>query len=429
MKFIWYWTDIFVFFMVLMLIFGVFRIRQLPNLRTRLWQVFSRGRYWVGLLIVAWFGIIGVVDSIHFENLRDHQEVRSVLDMILSPRDKQVEITYSAPFALYAYNKEVNKKPDGTIVETYPRLQFAGQDLQNPKTKWADILFRFALGVALGSLLALGIYFLGKKGIESAVPPSARKAFWITLVLILSLTAAMFALMFEYHILGTNKVGQDVLYIALKSIRTGWVIGTVTTLVTLPFALFFGMWAGYFRGVVDDLIQYVYTTLSSVPAVLLIAAAVLSFQVKMEQAPELRLLALCIILGVTSWTDLCRLLRGETLKLREADFVQAAITLGATHFQILRRHIMPNLMHIVVITLVLNFSGLVLAEAVLSFVGVGVDPSMFSFGNMINAARLEMAREPLVWWPLMGAFILMFSMVFSANIAAEAIQEALNPRS
>ena len=85
-------------------------------------------------------------------------------------------------------------------------------------------------------------------------------------------------------------------------------------------------------------------------------------------------------------------------------------------------------MHIVLIATVMDFSGLVLAEAVLSYVGVGVDPSMISFGTMINAARLEMAREPMVWWALLSAFSFMFALVLSANLFADAVQDAFNPR-
>jgi peptide/nickel transport system permease protein len=185
-------------------------------------------------------------------------------------------------------------------------------------------------------------------------------------------------------------------------------------------------------------IQYLYTTLSSIPGVLLIAAAVLMMQVYIETRPELfdtiaaradlRLLFLCIILGVTSWTGLCRLLRGETLKLREMEYIQAAHAFGVSHWRIISRHILPNVMHIVLITTVMDFSGLVLAEAVLSYVGVGVDPSTISFGTMINAARMEMAREPVVWWALFAAFSFMFALVLSANLFADAVQNAFDPR-
>jgi len=100
---------------------------------------------------------------------------------------------------------------------------------------------------------------------------------------------------------------------------------------------------------------------------------------------DLRLVFLCLILGMTSWTGLCRLLRGETLKLREMEYIQAARAFGVSSLRILTRHILPNVMHIILISLVMDFSGLVLAEAVLSYVGVGVDPSTISFGTMINA--------------------------------------------
>jgi peptide/nickel transport system permease protein len=139
-------------------------------------------------------------------------------------------------------------------------------------------------------------------------------------------------------------------------------------------------------------------------------------------------LFLCIILGVTNWTSLCRLLRGETLKLCEMEYIQAAHAFGVSHWRIMTRHILPNVMHIVLITVVLSFSGLVLAEAVLSYVGVGVDPSMISFGTMINGARLEMAREPVVWWSLLAAFLFMFLLVLAANLFADAVRDAFDPR-
>ena len=131
---------------------------------------------------------------------------------------------------------------------------------------------------------------------------------------------------------------------------------------------------------------------------------------------------------MTSWTGLCRLLRGETLKLRELDFVHAAQAFGVGPWRIMLRHVLPNVIHIVIITTVLGFSGLVLAEAVLSYVGVGVDPAMNSFGTMINSARLEMAREPIVWWSLAAAFVFMFVLVLSANLFADAVRDALDPR-
>ncbi len=143
---------------------------------------------------------------------------------------------------------------------------------------------------------------------------------------------------------------------------------------------------------------------------------------------DMRLLFLCMILGVTSWTGLCRLLRAETLKLREMEYVQAAQALGVTRTMILFRHILPNVMHIVLISVVLDFSALVLAEAVLSYINIGVDPTTYSWGNMINGARLEMARDPLVWWSLTASFVFMFSLVLAANLFADTVRNAFDPR-
>jgi len=245
-------------------------------------------------------------------------------------------------------------------------------------------------------------------------------------------------LSYHYHVLGTDKVGGDVLYQSLKSIRTGVLIGILTTLIMLPVAVILGVSAGLFGGWVDDVIQYLYTTLSSIPGVLLIAAGVLSMQVMMDNNPtwfettlersDLRLLFLILILGITSWTGLCRLIRAETLKISQVEFVTAAKAFGVGKLTIIRRHIIPNLMHIILISVVLDFSGLVLAEAVLSYVGVGVDPTMHSWGNMINQARLEMAREPMVWWSLFSAFVFMFVLVLAANLLSDRVQKVLDPR-
>jgi peptide/nickel transport system permease protein len=261
---------------------------------------------------------------------------------------------------------------------------------------------------------------------------------YVTMTLLITLFTWFYMLSFDYHVLGTDKVGGDVLYQSLKSIRTGVLIGILTTLIMLPVAILLGVSAGLFRGWVDDVIQYLYTTLSSIPGVLLIAAGVLSMQVMMNNNPtwfestlersDLRLLFLILILGITSWTGLCRLLRAETLKISQMEFVTAAKAFGVSKLTIIKRHIIPNLMHIILISVVLDFSGLVLAEAVLSYVGVGVDPTMHSWGNMINQARLEMARDPMVWWSLFSAFVFMFILVLAANLLSDRVQTVLDPR-
>ncbi len=223
------------------------------------------------------------------------------------------------------------------------------------------------------------------------------------------------------HLLGTDKVGNDVFFRALKGVRTGMVIGGMTVLIAIPFALLFGVLAGYFGGWVDDVIQYLYTTLASIPGILLIVAFLMIFK-------QRSLWQICLVLGITSWTGLCRLVRAETLKLRELEYVQAAVALGISRAKILLRHVVPNLLHLVTISAVLQFSGLVLAEAVLAYVGVGVGTDTGSWGNMINTARLELSRDPLVWWNILAAFVLMMGLVLPANLFGDALRDALDPR-
>ncbi|MGB5606801.1 MAG: ABC transporter permease, partial [Gammaproteobacteria bacterium] len=381
-------------------------------------------------------------------------EVLSALDYFVEPLRIQEEKTYSAPFATHLYARETIQHADGTQTRDYPRLEFGGRHLDEKGAGLRDDIIRRSVTALAGTLLAgtvlmllicwrlarrnsqtWSVVFTAVIARRTAIP---WLVIWATCTILLLLFFSAINLAGDYHIFGTDKVGQDVFYQSLKSIRTGLVIGTLTTLVMLPFAVLMGILAGYARGWIDDVIQYVYTTLNSIPHVLLIAAAILMLQVYIANHPDqfettveradIRLLFLCIILGITSWTGLCRLLRGEALKLRESEYIQAAVSFGVSHAKIITRHILPNVMHIVLITVVLDFSGLVLAEAVLSYVGVGVDPTMNSWGNMINRARLEMAREPMVWWSLLSAFVFMFILVLAANLFSDAVRDAFDPR-
>ena len=298
-------------------------------------------------------------------------EPLSILDRVFTKTREGAEKTFSSPLANTLYVKEIIELPDGSTARDYPSLKRPGT-----------------------------------------------------------------------HLLGTDKVGGDVFFAAIKGVRTGIVIGAGTTVVMIPFAILFGVLAGYYGKLVDDIIQYTYTTLSSIPGVLLIVAFMLIFGTEGYQGGLVtdkdlfmsifvlneRLFWLCVIMGITSWTDLCRLIRGETLKLRELEYVQAGKAFGSGGLAIIWRHIVPNVTHLVLITMVLQFSGLVLAEAILSYIGIGVGAETGSWGNMINNARLELSREPSVWWSLAGAFVFMFCLVLPANIFADAVRDALDPK-
>jgi len=460
-------TDALLWLLVAAVAAYIVHVRRSPHLLVP-WRRVTRSASGMSALIVFLVFIgIGLLDSIHFRPALETEDEKgatvyaveaiSVLDAIASPLRAHRERTYSAPLATRAYAKETIEitEPGGRTrqVREFPRLIWGGAHLESEDDAAADISVRAVAGLA-GALVAWCAFAwtlttwraraAGRTLKEEwrAIWRAETETPWWSILLtsgaLLAVACVTLALCTHYHVLGTEKVGQDVLYLVLKSIRTGLVIGTVTTLVLLPFAITLGIMAGYFRGWVDDIVQYIYTTVSSIPSVLLIAAAVLLMQVYIDQHPELfpttaqradlRLLFLCIILGLTSWTGLARLLRGEALKLRELEYIQAAQAFGVRDRQVIARHILPNVMHIVLISLVMEFSGLVLAEAVLSYVGVGVDPTMISFGTMINAARLEMSREPIVWWILAAAFVFMFALVLSANLFADAVRDAFDPR-
>ena len=458
------WSDILIWLLVAAGIgVGVLVAKTPPLLAA--WRRVGANR--VGMAsatVLLAFIAIGLLDSLHFRLLLDGKpgqkasyaiEVLSVLDVLAAPLRLRNEKTYSEPFATRLYAKETIDLPGGETMRVYPRLKHGGRHLGEREGDVAAdagvTAFRVGMLTVLGWLaLVAGAAAVVARGDTVAVDASGWQKIWrgetvfawnavlLTLGLMLLVAVPLFWLAGQYHVFGTDKVGQDVLYQVLKSVRTGLIIGLVTTLVMLPMAVLLGIVAGYFRGWIDDVIQYIYTVLNSIPGVLLIAAAVLMMQVVIDTHPQwfstaaeradLRLLALCFILGITSWTGLCRLLRGETLKLRELEYIQAAQAFGVSSWRIVVRHILPNLMHIVIIALVMDFSGLVLAEAVLSYVGIGVDPTMISFGTMINSARMELGREPVVWWSLAAAFSTMFILVLAANLFADAVRDAFDPR-
>ena len=221
------------------------------------------------------------------------------------------------------------------------------------------------------------------------------------------------------HLLGTDQTGTDVLYATFKAVRTGLIIGALPIMITVPLAIFFGVSAGFFGGWVDDAIMYLYSTMASIPGILLMACFMILFGKGVPQ--------LVVVMGITGWVGLCRLLRGETLKLREREYVQASTALGVSKFRILTKHIVPNLMHLVLITVVLSFSGRVLSEVMLSYIGIGVGADTMSWGTMINGARSELGREPIVWWTLAAAFLAMLGLVLPANLFADALRDALDP--
>ncbi len=422
-------------------------------------QIRARSSAMVCMGICLLYAAVALLDSVHYQERArspagearrtEHgepvyrTEVLTLLDALCSGLRAHTEKTFSAPFATHQFTRETIELPGGKKVRDYPRLRYGGAHLADPAEKGRQIRGLVVHGLVVGSgigagllALSIGLFWIrrrprGGEELRGVLRSGCGVgAFLAATAMVISVVAVLSG---EYHVLGTDQVGQDVLYRALKGCRVGLIVGTLTTLIATPLAILFGILAGYLGGRVDDLIQYLYTTLDSIPSILLIAAAMLIVTTRIGAsqaavASDTRLLWLCVVLGVGSWTGLCRLLRAETLKVRENEYVEAAEAFGVDRFRIMARHILPNVMHIVLISTILRFSGLVLAEAVLAYVGIGVDPSMESWGNMINAARMDISRDPVVWWNLLGAFLFMFGLVLPANIFGDAVRDALDPR-
>jgi len=456
-------TDLFLFALFAAGLVYLRHVSRTPQLLANWRLALQRPAAGVAAVILGFFLLVALADSLHFRRSGPPHpasgaptwsvETRSVLDAVLEPVASRQERSYSRPLAWLGFRKETFER-DGRPVRDFPRLKFGGAHLSDPQSQWAgDAALRAAAGflyAALGfALLALavvaGLARSAGEPLGAALARAARggtrypvRAMLLTAGLLLLAIGVIASLSTGYHVLGTDRVGASVLVAAVKSVRTALVIGALTTLVVLPLAVALGVTAGYFRGWIDEAIQYLYTLLASIPDVLLIAAAVLLLQVKIDANPALfetaleradaRLFFLCLILGITSFTGLCRLVRGETMKLRELEYIQAAHAFGVRAVAILARHILPNVAPIVLISTVMQFSGFVLAEAVLSYVGVGVDPKTASFGVMINTARLELAATPVIWWTLAAAFVFMFLIVLSANLFADAVRDAFDPR-
>ncbi len=219
------------------------------------------------------------------------------------------------------------------------------------------------------------------------------------------------------HLLGTDLLGRDVFYVTLKGVRKALLLGGITTLLVIPIALLFGVSAGFWGGRIDDIVLFIMQTLATIPGLLLLIAIIMAL--------GRGTLQVCLALAVTSWVGFCRLSRAETLKLREMDYVEAARALGVSNMKIVWRHIIPNLGHIIIISFTLFFCTRILSETALAYLGIGIDGS---WGQMIDQARNELSRDPIIWWNLAGAASALLILILAVNLIGDAARDVMDPR-
>lgn len=218
---------------------------------------------------------------------------------------------------------------------------------------------------------------------------------------------------------GTDLFGRDVLQRAIQGTRIAFAIGFISSMIAIPIGVFLGALAGYFGSWIDDFVVWFYTTVDSIPAILLIVS--LSYVLGQGITNAF------IAIGLTSWVRLCRLVRGEFLKHKNREYAIAARAIGVSHLGRIFKHILPNVYPLILINFSLSFVFAIKSEVILSFLGLGVEVGTPSWGVMIDDAKQELSRG--VWWPLAAATIFMFGLVLSLNLFNDSLREALDPKS
>lgn len=289
-----------------------------------------------------------------------------------------------------------------------------------PRTLWRDAWARLRRNrLALVCLAVVGAYVLA--ALLSFTPPVQRAA------------AEMRYDSYELPSwrsvglwLGADHLGRSVLWRLVYGTRIALAVAISACLISIFVGTSLGLIAGYFGRWMDSLVIWLFSTVNSVPAILLMIAlayALQSFETLKDRLSGMPIVVLS--LGLTGWVGLCRLIRGEVMRHRERDYVTAARAAGAGHVRIMFRHILPNVFHLVIIDFSLGMVSCVQAEVALAFLGLGITDQP-SWGRMIDDAKLELLRG--VWWQVAAATGAIFIMCLALNILGDALRDALDPR-
>ncbi|GAB4185921.1 MAG: hypothetical protein Kow00105_00360 [Phycisphaeraceae bacterium] len=226
--------------------------------------------------------------------------------------------------------------------------------------------------------------------------------------------------------MGTDFLGQSVVRKAIYGTKISLSVAFFASLLSIAIGVPLGAIAGYFRGFVDEIIVWLYSTLSSIPGLLLILAFAYALKEATLFGHKIEgITAVYLALGLTSWVGLCRLIRGEVMKHKDRDYVTAANAYGASKARVIFRHVIPNVTHLILIDFSLRFVGFIHAEVILSFLGLGAKGEP-SWGVMIDDARLELSRG--YWWQMTAATLAIFGISLALNIVGDALRDALDPK-
>jgi len=216
------------------------------------------------------------------------------------------------------------------------------------------------------------------------------------------------------HPFGTDSYSRDVLSRVIYGARLSLIIGFMATLVSLTFGVAYGAVSGYAGGVIDSIMMRVLDAFLAIPRLLLLVAILAAW-------PRLSIWALILFLGLTGWFGLSRIVRGQVLALKHAEFVTAARALGASQGRILWRHLLPNLVSPIVVAATLGVAHVIILEAGLSFLGIGVPQPEASWGNIIRDGSDQVAA---LWWMSLFPGLMMVLTVMTLNVLGESLRDA-----
>ncbi|OPY50288.1 MAG: nickel transporter permease NikC [Methanosaeta sp. PtaU1.Bin060] len=219
------------------------------------------------------------------------------------------------------------------------------------------------------------------------------------------------------HPFGTDYLGRDLFSRVLYGTRVSMLVGISAAALTVFLGLLIGLTAGYFGGIVDSVLMRLVDTIYSPPETILLMVLVTIF--------ERNVWSIILAIAFTHWLSTARLVRSETLSIRQRPFVESAISLGAKDSYVIFRHIMPNLLYIAVVSVTLMTAHAILTESFLSFLGLGIPPHLPSWGNMLNEAQRDIMRG--IWWTTIFPGLMIVITVLSINLLGEELKTRLAP--
>jgi oligopeptide transport system permease protein len=286
----------------------------------------------------------------------------------------------------------------------------SGADEPGPRSLWSDAWDALRENrAATTALWLLGALTLVVVVAPAFLPFSYDETDWDNIAMGPSLATG--------HLFGTDSLGRDLLVRTLWGGRISLLVAVVSTAVSLVIGVLYGAVAGYVGGRVDQLMMRIVDILYALPFMFLVILLMVLF--------GRNILLIFIAIGAINWLDMARIVRGQTLSLRNREFVEAARAGGVSPWRIIRRHIVPNLLGVVVVYVTLTIPHVILVESVLSFLGLGVQEPMTSWGALVNEGAQELETA---WWMIVFPSLFLAVTLFCFNFLGDGLRDALDPR-